>query len=155
MNPTLLGGPDRWKLAAREPGETTYTGWAEVVSSVVSAPCAPLAVCRGTSGEAAHHLRIATLMYDALSTNQLTGSDKMRPSQFRRFFNSAALAAIVAAAGATFPGPAFAQGDTGMARTTRTGDRDQDWGWIGLLGLAGLLGLRRRTEHGVDTVRRP
>jgi len=25
-------------------------------------------------------------------------------------------------------------------------DDDTDWGWIGLLGLAGLLGLRRREE---------
>jgi MYXO-CTERM domain-containing protein len=27
---------------------------------------------------------------------------------------------------------------------TDEGDDDTDWGWIGLLGLAGLLGLRRR-----------
>lgn len=26
-------------------------------------------------------------------------------------------------------------------------DNDRDWGWIGLLGLAGLLGLRRRDAH--------
>ncbi|MFC4354788.1 WGxxGxxG family protein [Chryseomicrobium palamuruense] len=25
-------------------------------------------------------------------------------------------------------------------------DNDMDWGWIGLLGLAGLLGLRRKDE---------
>jgi MYXO-CTERM domain-containing protein len=32
---------------------------------------------------------------------------------------------------------------------TRHEDRDHDYGWIGLLGLAGLLGLRRwgRPEH--------
>jgi MYXO-CTERM domain-containing protein len=30
-----------------------------------------------------------------------------------------------------------------------TADRgtDMDWGWLGLLGLAGLLGLRRREVH--------
>ena len=26
-------------------------------------------------------------------------------------------------------------------------DDNKDWGWIGLLGLAGLLGLRRRDTH--------
>jgi MYXO-CTERM domain-containing protein len=29
----------------------------------------------------------------------------------------------------------------------RTDDGDRDMGWIGLLGLAGLLGLRRRHHH--------
>lgn len=29
----------------------------------------------------------------------------------------------------------------------RTSDGDRDIGWIGLLGLAGLLGLRRRHHH--------
>lgn len=45
--------------------------------------------------------------------------------------------------------PAFAQaspgttGDTGAMQGTAddTGDRDFDWGWLGLLGLAGLAGL--------------
>ncbi|MET1014601.1 MAG: WGxxGxxG family protein [Paenisporosarcina sp.] len=27
------------------------------------------------------------------------------------------------------------------------GDDDMDWGWIGLLGLAGLLGLRRNDDR--------
>ena len=31
--------------------------------------------------------------------------------------------------------------------TQRTDDNDQDWGWVGLLGLTGLLGLRRRREE--------
>ena len=35
-------------------------------------------------------------------------------------------------------------GDAGM---TREADNDRDLGWIGLLGLAGLLGLRRRHHH--------
>ncbi|MBW4638093.1 MAG: WGxxGxxG-CTERM domain-containing protein [Gloeocapsa sp. UFS-A4-WI-NPMV-4B04] len=30
-----------------------------------------------------------------------------------------------------------------------TGDRDFDWGWLGLLGLAGLAGLARKNEEPV------
>lgn len=30
-------------------------------------------------------------------------------------------------------------------------DRDMDMGWIGLIGLAGLLGLRRREHHHTTT----
>ena len=29
------------------------------------------------------------------------------------------------------------------------GDRDSDWGWLGLLGLAGLAGLSRKREEAV------
>jgi hypothetical protein len=37
----------------------------------------------------------------------------------------------------------------------RTGDRDEsDWGWVGLLGLAGLLGLKRRDRDDVTVTRR-
>ena len=41
-------------------------------------------------------------------------------------------------------------------QTTDRDDRngDQDWGWVGLLGLAGLLGLRRRDRFD-ETTRRP
>lgn len=57
----------------------------------------------------------------------------------------------VVALGVSFAIPAYAQdtttqgnGSTTTARTTETKtDRDTDLGWIGLLGLAGLLGLRR------------
>ena len=38
-------------------------------------------------------------------------------------------------------------------QTTDERDGDQDWGWVGLLGLAGLLGLRRRDRFD-DTTRR-
>jgi MYXO-CTERM domain-containing protein len=39
-------------------------------------------------------------------------------------------------------------GDTGTATgttyETERDDNDTDWGWLGLLGLAGLMGLKRR-----------
>jgi MYXO-CTERM domain-containing protein len=39
-------------------------------------------------------------------------------------------------------------------QVTREVDNDHDYGWIGLLGLAGLLGLRRKTEdHRTDVHR--
>lgn len=84
----------------------------------------------------------------------------MRESDFRRVFQGAALAAMIAIAGAAAPNIATAQGagDVGTTQPTRTTDRDNgmDWGWLGLLGLAGLLGLRRRDHvHPVDTTRRP
>jgi len=55
--------------------------------------------------------------------------------------------------------PASAQptnANTTTANTTRVVDRDDDtdWGWVGLLGLAGLLGLmprKRAVVHDVDT----
>jgi len=57
----------------------------------------------------------------------------------------------------TTTAPATSQGTTTqsmgagpdtMDRGTETrGDDDRDLGWIGLLGLAGLLGLRRRHHH--------
>lgn len=40
--------------------------------------------------------------------------------------------------------------DAGYARTTD--DDGMDWGWVGLIGLAGLLGLKRREPHR-DTAR--
>lgn len=38
--------------------------------------------------------------------------------------------------------------DTTTTQTTG-GDRDFDWGWLGLLGLIGLAGLRRKEEPAV------
>ena len=39
-------------------------------------------------------------------------------------------------------------GNNGNAAVAETNgdDDDMDWGWIGLLGLAGLLGLRRKED---------
>ena len=36
-------------------------------------------------------------------------------------------------------------GNAAVAETNENDD-DMDWGWIGLLGLAGLLGLRRKED---------
>lgn len=40
----------------------------------------------------------------------------------------------------------IAENDNGVANANDDDD-DMDWGWIGLLGLAGLLGLRRRDNN--------
>jgi hypothetical protein len=65
------------------------------------------------------------------------------------------LLSAVPAASQETPG-ATGAGDAGMttAQTdARRDDDNKDWGWIGLVGLAGLFGLRRRDrEHvHVDT----
>jgi MYXO-CTERM domain-containing protein len=63
--------------------------------------------------------------------------------------------------------PAFAQGTSGTGTAGSTGTttsadttirhetgRGFDWGWLGLLGLAGLLGRRRQPDvHRVDPAR--
>jgi MYXO-CTERM domain-containing protein len=49
-------------------------------------------------------------------------------------------------------GPAQQSGDT---RDANRADNHRDWGWIGIFGLAGLLGLRRRRDVAVDRDVRP
>ena len=85
----------------------------------------------------------------------------MRVSDFRRFFQTAALAATFAAA----PSIVSAQPVTDSAAAAQTAmrvdddvddvdDDDTDLGWLGLLGLAGLLGLRRRDRVHHERVER-
>ena len=57
---------------------------------------------------------------------------------------SAACAAPVMAQNTT---PESGQTANAPVTTEREVDNDRDYGWIGLLGLAGLLGLRRKPEE--------
>lgn len=49
----------------------------------------------------------------------------------------------------TSPAPGTTEGGGQMQGTdsAETGDRDFDWGWLGLIGLAGLAGLSGKREE--------
>lgn len=63
----------------------------------------------------------------------------------------AVLPSTLSASAQTTPTDTGTTGTTGTDNTNTTysqtaGDRDFDWGWLGLLGLIGLAGLARKNE---------
>ncbi|MEW5860264.1 MAG: WGxxGxxG family protein [Cyanobacteriota bacterium] len=90
----------------------------------------------------------------------------MKNSNLSKLVGAGVLAASVALVPMTLP--ASAQTDTttapdttttapieGVTTTNYEGDRDFDWGWLGLLGLAGLAGLAGRKSHEPTAYRDP
>ena len=83
----------------------------------------------------------------------------MKCSSLSQAIGAGIILAGLALAPAHLPGSAQTDttGGTNSTTTTTTGsdvataetDRDTDWGWLGLLGLSGLLGLipRKREEN--------
>lgn len=82
----------------------------------------------------------------------------MKSSNLSKFIGAGVLTLSMAVLPLTLPAsaqtdstaPNTTTGDTTTTTTTQgtdaTGDRDFDWGWLGLLGLAGLAGLAKRSE---------
>ena len=83
----------------------------------------------------------------------------MKPSNLSKFFAAGVLATSVALASLTLPASAQTGSDSGTSTapnsdvsntdSTTSGDRDFDWGWLGLIGLAGLAGLAKKKEEPV------
>lgn len=64
-------------------------------------------------------------------------------------FSLAVLPSTLPASAQTSPAPGTTEGgaQTEGTNSAETGDRDFDWGWLGLIGLAGLAGLSRKHEE--------
>lgn len=83
----------------------------------------------------------------------------MKHNSLPKIIGASVLAASLAVLPSTLSASAqSAQTDTN-ANTTETqqtaGDRDFDWGWLGLLGLLGLAGLARKHEEPAVRYREP
>jgi MYXO-CTERM domain-containing protein len=89
---------------------------------------------------------------------KFNGKTIMKLSNVSKVFAASVLAASVSLL--PLNQPASAQTDAGTSSSgsygsttqdsttqTQTGDRDFDWGWLGLLGLAGLAGLAKKKEQ--------
>ncbi|HEY9874161.1 MAG TPA: WGxxGxxG family protein [Candidatus Obscuribacterales bacterium] len=82
----------------------------------------------------------------------------MTSSNLSKIFAAGVLATSVALVPLNLPASAQTGNDSGTSTAPRTdvsntdynnGDRDFDWGWLGLLGLAGLAGLAKKREEPV------
>ncbi|MFE1748375.1 WGxxGxxG family protein [Coleofasciculus sp. H7-2] len=90
----------------------------------------------------------------------------MKNSNLSKLVGAGVLAASVALVPLTLPASAQTNNtapDTttttapsqGVDNTNNEGDRDFDWGWLGLLGLAGLAGLAGRKNNEPTAYRDP
>lgn len=73
----------------------------------------------------------------------------MKFNSLPKVIASAALAVGLAVLPSTLSASAQTAAPNDMTTTTtdNAGDRDFDWGWLGLLGLVGLAGLAKRSEE--------
>jgi MYXO-CTERM domain-containing protein len=71
----------------------------------------------------------------------------------RNVLSLALMLVLVAGLGAAQTSPSSDQGSaqqSGDTRDVNRGGNDHNWGWVGLLGLTGLFGLRRRRNEEVN-----
>jgi hypothetical protein len=72
----------------------------------------------------------------------------MRPNLLRTTLTGSLLLAVLAGVGSATT--AAAQEQSTVPADRHDDDNGFDKGWLGLIGLAGLLGLKRRDEHDVS-----